>query len=114
MISLPNKNLIILQMEAINNFVIDLEIDGTVITPNLNEIVRSGYYNDRFYSAAGMGNTSDCEFSSIIGLYPNGNDLSIFELDGDNYPTIAKEFKKEGYNTFSVHGNEGEFYNRDY
>ena len=109
-----DKNLIILQMEAINNFVIDLEIDGTVITPNLNEIVRSGYYNDRFYSAAGMGNTSDCEFSSIIGLYPNGNDLSIFELDGDNYPTIAKEFKKEGYNTFSVHGNEGGFYNRDY
>lgn len=108
------KNLIILQMEAINNFVINLEIDGKEITPNLNKLATQGYYNSRFYSAAGMGNTSDCEFSSIIGLYPNGNDLSIFELDGEHYPTIAKEFKKEGYNTFSVHGNEGGFYNRDY
>lgn len=108
------KNLIIIQMEAINNFVINLEIDGDVITPNLNKLANEGYYNSRFYSAAGMGNTSDCEFSSIIGLYPNGNDLSIFELDGEHYPTIAKEFKKEGYTTFSVHGNEGGFYNRDY
>lgn len=109
-----NKNLIIIQLEAINNFVINLELNEELITPNLSRLAKEGYYNTRFYSGAGMGNTSDCEFSSIIGLYPNGNDLSIFELDGEHYPTIAKEFKEKGYNTFSVHGNEGGFYNRDY
>lgn len=112
--SAENKNLIILQLEAINDFVINLKLDGEEITPNLNNLVTQGYYNNRFYSAAGMGNTSDCEFSSIIGLYPNGNDLSIFELDGEHYPTIAKEFNEKGYNTFSIHGNEGGFYNRNY
>ncbi len=108
-----DKNLIIVQLEAINNFIIGLEIDGELVAPNLTYLSQNYYYNNRFYSSAGMGNTSDCEFSSNIGLYPNGNDLSIFELDGDNYPTIAKEFKKLGYKTMSIHGNDGGFYNRN-
>ena len=108
-----NKNLIIIQMEAINDFVIDLEIEGELIAPCLKELAYSSYYNNRFYSVAGMGNTSDCEFASICGLYPNGNDLSIFEIEGNNYPSIAKEFKKKGYTCFSIHGNDGEFYNRN-
>lgn len=109
-----NKNLILLQLEAINNFVIGLELNGEVIAPNLTKLASEGFYNSRFYSAAGMGNTSDCEFSTIIGMYPNGNDLSVFEIEGDNYPTIAKEFNSLGYNTFSIHGNEGSFYNRNF
>lgn len=108
-----NKNLIILQMEAINNFVIGLEIDGELVAPNLTKLSQENYYNSRFYSVAGMGNTSDVEFTSNIGLYPNGNDLSVFELDGENYPTIAKEFEKLGYETLSMHGNDGAFYNRN-
>lgn len=107
------KNLIIVQLEAINNFVIGLKVDGELVAPNLTKLSQEAYYNSRFYSSAGMGNTSDCEFSSNIGMYPNGNDLSIFELDGDNYPTIAKEFKKLGYETLSIHGNDGGFYNRN-
>lgn len=107
------KNLIMVQLEAINDFIIGLKIDGDLVAPNLTRLSQEAYYNSRFYSSAGMGNTSDCEFSSNIGLYPNGNDLSIFELDGDNYPTIAKEFEKLGYETLSIHGNDGGFYNRN-
>lgn len=108
------KNLIILQLEAINNFVIDLKLNDELIAPNLSKLSSEGYYNSRFYSAAGMGNTSDCEFSSIVGLYPNGNDLSVFDLEGEHYPTLPKEFNKLGYETFSIHGNEGGFYNRNF
>ncbi len=111
-VDLEGKNLIIIQMEAINNFVIDLKIDNELVAPYLTKLSKENYYNSRFYSGAGMGNTSDCEFSSLVGLYPNGNDLSIYAIEGDNYPSIAKEFNKKGYDTFSIHGNEGAFYNR--
>ena len=90
-----------------------MEVDGELVAPNLTKLSQEGYYNSRFYSAGGMGNTSDCEFASNIGMYPNGNDLSVFELDGENYPTIASEFKKLGYKTLSMHGNDGAFYNRN-
>ena len=109
-----NKNLIFLQLEAINNFVIDLEIDGQLIAPNLSAFSKSSYYCNNFYSAAGMGNTSDCEYATLTGLYPNGNDLSIFNVVGENQPTIARDFNKKGYNTFSIHGNDGIFYNRNH
>ena len=111
--SFEDKNLIILQLEAINNLVIGLEVDGELIAPNLTRLAKEGVYYSRFYSTAGMGNTSDCEFSSNVGLYPNGNDLSIFELDRENFQTIAKEFKKKDYYTLSIHGNDGGFYNRN-
>lgn len=107
-----NMNLIMIQLEAINTFLIDLEVDGIEITPNLNKLVDKSLYFNRFYSAAGIGNTSDSEFSSLTGLYGNGNELTIFDYSGKNYETLAKDFKKSGYQTFSTHGNIGEFYYR--
>ncbi len=108
-----NKNLVIIQLEAVNDFVINLWVDGIEITPNINKLVADSYYNTRFYSTAGIGNTSDCEFSSITGLYPNGNDLGVFTYAGKNYPTVTSDFSKKDYQTFSIHGNDGNFYNRN-
>lgn len=109
-----DKNLIMIQLEAFNNFVIDLTVDGIEITPNLNRLKEKSLYFDRFYSTAGIGNTSDCEFSALTGLYGNGNDLTIFDYSGEHYETLTKDFKQAGYYTFSSHGNYGEFYNRKY
>lgn len=107
------KNLVIIQLEAFNNFALNLTVDGVEITPNLNALIKESYYNNRFYSTAGIGNTSDCEFSILTGLYPNGNDLAVFDFNGKNYPSLAKDFTNKGYATFSIHGNDGAFYNRD-
>jgi len=108
-----DKNLLIIQLEAFNNFLINLEVDGVEITPNLNRLANNSLYYNRFYSSSGIGNTSDCEFSSLTGLYGNGNDLTIFSAAGSNYETLAKDFKKDGYHTFSFHGNVGDFYHRN-
>lgn len=107
------KNLVLIQMEAINNFVIDLEVNGTLIAPNLTNLAHNNLYYDRFYSSSGIGNTSDCEFATLTGLYPNGNDLSVFTFEGEHYETMPKDFANLGYATFSIHGNDGKFYNRD-
>lgn len=112
-LNVDDKNLIIIQLEAINDFVIDLKINDEEITPFLSNLKNEGYYCSSFLSVAGIGNTSDAEFSSLVGLYPNGNDLSIFKLKGENYPSLAKEFNEIGYKTLSIHGNDGEFYDRN-
>lgn len=107
------KNLILVQLEAINNFVIGLTIDGIEITPNLNRLAENGKYFDQFYSSSGIGNTSDAEFSAMTGLYGNGNELTMYTYDGSNYPSLAKLFREENYDTFSLHGNVGDFYKRN-
>jgi lipoteichoic acid synthase len=105
-------NLIAIQLESFTSLLIDLEVNGIEITPNINQIVKKSRYYDNFYSTSGIGNTSDAEFSFNTGLYGNGRNLTIFDYVGDNYPTIARGFNKKGYDTFSLNGDEGEFYNR--
>jgi lipoteichoic acid synthase len=108
-----NMNLVIIQMEAINNFVIGLKINGIEVTPNLNALVQDSVYFNNFYATAGIGNTSDAEFSSMTGLYPMGQNFAVFENSGLNYDSLPKKLKNIGYETFSLHGNIGEFYARN-
>ncbi len=110
---LEGKNLLIIQLEAINRFIINLTINNKEVMPNLNRLANQGYFFTDFFSTSGIGNTSDAEFSALTGLYGNGNDLTIFRYAGKNYETLAKDFQKKGYETFSLHGNTGDFYYRN-
>ena len=108
-----DKNLLLVQLEAFNSFLVNLEIDGVEIMPNLNQIYNNSLSFDNFYSSTGIGNTSDSEFSAMTGLYGNGNDLTIFNFAKDNYYTLAKDFRAKGYSAVSFHGNIGAFYRRN-
>lgn len=107
------KNLILIQLEAFNQFLINLEVEGEEVTPNLNRLYNNSLAFNHFYSSSGIGNTSDAEFSALTGLYANGNDLTIFDFAKDSYHTLTKDFKAQGYDTMSFHGNIGGFYRRE-
>lgn len=55
------RNLIVIQVEALQNFVINLNYKGQEITPNLNRLIRdkSSIYFDNYFQLIGRGNTSD-------------------------------------------------------
>lgn len=74
------KNLIIIQMESFQNFLINLSIDGEEITPNLNKLAAGNFYFPRFYQQVGQGNTSDAEFIVNTSFYvpPNGPATDIY------------------------------------
>jgi len=111
-----DKNLILIQLESFNNFVIGLEIkvddEYLEVTPNINRIVKKSLYFDNYYTSVGIGNTSDAEFTSLTGLYPIGNDYIIYDHDDVIYPTLPRLFKEQGYYTYSSHANTGKFYER--
>lgn len=108
-----NRNVILVQVEALQNFVIGRDYQGVELTPNLNQLIKeNSLYFDQYYSHIGKGNTSDAEFSTLNSLYPV-IDREIYTLYKDNtfygLPWILKE---EGYETLAFHGYEGEFWNR--
>ncbi|MDD2681733.1 MAG: sulfatase-like hydrolase/transferase [Bacilli bacterium] len=112
------KNLILMQVESLNNFAIGLKVkvnnEYLEVTPNLNRLLESSVYFNNFYTAVGIGNTSDAEFSALTGLYPSGPKYTIYEYGNVEYPTLARSFEDSGYYSFSIHANGGEFYNRKY
>jgi len=110
------KNLLLIQIESMNNFVIGLKVkigdEYVELTPNLNRILNKSVYLNNYYTTVGIGNTSDSEFTTMTGLYPTGTKYSIFEYDKVQYQTLPKLFKDENYIAFSSHANTGIFYDR--
>jgi len=108
------KNLIVIQLEAFQDFVINAYYNGQEITPNINRLIEEDtLYFDRYYSNIGKGNTADAEFSSLNSLYPL-IDGEIYRLYEDNtFHGLPWLMREQDYRAFAVHGYEGDFWNRE-
>lgn len=108
------KNLILIQVEALQNFVINAKYNGEVITPNLNALVGNDtLYFDRYYTNIGKGNTADAEFSTLNSLYPV-IDRECYTLYQDNtFNGLPWLLRDKGYSANVIHGYKGEFWNRE-
>ncbi|MFF2481193.1 LTA synthase family protein [Paenibacillus sp. NPDC058071] len=106
------KNLIIIQMESFQNFLINLKIDGQEITPNMNKLANENFYFKHFYQGVGQGNTSDAEFIVNTSFYipPNGAATGVYA--GKQLPSLPKLMQEHGYDTATFHTNVVEFWNR--
>ncbi len=105
-------NLIIVQLEAIQNFVIGLEFNEKVVTPNLNKLIDESIYLENFYHQTGAGNTSDAEFLVNASLYPLKNGSVYFRYPNNTYFSLPKLLKKYGYTSYAFHANKPSFWNR--
>lgn len=108
-----DKNLIVIQVEALQQFVINRSIEGQEITPNINKFLkRSAYFNNFFYQIS-AGGTSDAEFLVNNSLYPAPSGAAYHLYSGNNYHSLPLLLKGEGYNTAAFHGYKSTFWNRD-
>ncbi|GLX66045.1 LTA synthase family protein [Paenibacillus glycanilyticus] len=107
------KNVIVIQLEAFQNFLINLKIDGQEITPNMNKLASGHFYFPHFFQQVGQGNTADAEFVVNTSLYvpPNGAASEVY-ADKD-LPSMPKAFAANGYQTATFHTNNIMFWNRD-
>lgn len=107
------KNLIVVQMESFQNFLLGLSIDGQEVTPNLNKLITSEHYFNNFYTNAGQGTTSDAEFVVNTSLYvPHHQVATSSNYMTKELPSLPKLMKANGYNTATFHTNSVEFWNR--
>lgn len=108
------KNLIVLQVEALQNFVIGAQYNGQVITPNLNAFLQKDtLYYDRYYTNIGKGNTADAEFSTLNSLYPVIDRECYTLYQNNTFNGLPWLLRDKGYDTLAIHGYKGEFWNRE-
>lgn len=107
------KNLIVVQLEAYQNFVIGASYNGKELTPNLNALLKKdSIYFDNYYSIIGKGNTADAEFATLNSLYPVIDGESYRLYTENTYNGLPWQLKDRGYVTYGFHGNEATFWNR--
>lgn len=107
------KNVITIHAESLQAFTIGLSFNGQEVTPNLNKLVSKGMYFNNFYAQVGVGTSSDSEFTYATSLLPANNGTVFVNYFNNKYATIQKMMHDEGYYVFSMHGNVGDFWNRD-
>ena len=107
------KNVIAIHAESLQSFTIGLELNGKEVTPNLNKLIKSSMYFNNFYAQVGVGTSSDSEFTYATSLLPSNNGTVFVNYYNDKFVTIQNLLKNKGYYVFSMHGNVGDFWNRE-
>lgn len=106
------KNVIIIQLESFQNFLLGLNIEGQEVTPNLNKLVKENFYFNNFYTMVGQGTTSDAEFVVNTSLYVPQHEPAIKNYVNKALPSLPKLLAANGYTTATFHTNSVEFWNR--
>ncbi|MFK7896234.1 MAG: LTA synthase family protein [Myxococcota bacterium] len=106
------RHVILVQLESFQHFLLDLEVGGHEVTPNLNRFRREGLSWDYVMDVTHIGRTSDAEFAVMTGLVPDFRKPSAFHHLSDELVTLPKTLKEIGYETTSIHGFEKSFWNR--
>ena len=105
-----NKNLIFVQLEGMDNWLISEET-----TPTLYKMMNSSFnFTDHYSYYSGGGSTFNSEFAVNTGfITPLSYIQTAFTFNKNSFPySMANLFKNEGYMVNAFHMNSGEYYSR--
>ena len=109
---LKGKNLILIQWESLETFVINQKVDGQEITPNLNKLLNNSLYFNNFYEQTYNGTSSDAELITNTSVYPVRSGATFFRYPTNEYEnSLPNIFERMGYNTLASHPDKGSYWN---
>ncbi|WP_426350472.1 LTA synthase family protein [Alloiococcus sp. CFN-8] len=108
------RNVIMVQVEALQEFVVNLLVAGEEVTPNLNRMAREGLHFSNVYAQTAGGNTSDAEFMANNSLYGAATGAAYFSFVNNEYNALPKVLKNNGYTSaFAMHAGSKTYWNRN-
>jgi hypothetical protein len=108
------RNLIVIQLESFQDFVVGLTYDGQEVTPNLNALIAgNSIYFDQFFHQVGAGNTSDAEFAINNSICGSARYFTYKLFSHNAFRGLPALLKERGYSTAVFHAYEDvSFWNR--
>ncbi|MEZ4384089.1 MAG: sulfatase-like hydrolase/transferase [Nannocystaceae bacterium] len=105
-------NVLVVQIESLQGWVIGATVDGQEVTPFLNGLRARGLYFPRIADVAAQGMTSDAEYATLNSAYPLAQGAIAFLRAGNHFYTLAHVLAERGYATLSSHPYKRGFWNR--
>lgn len=106
-----NNNVIILQLESLNEFIINKTINGEEITPNINKFFKENIYCSEMYNQ-GLGTTADSEHTTLNSMFPLENGRVFQKYYNNKWFDLFSQLEDNGYYTSFMHPNVSDFWNR--
>lgn len=106
------KNILVIHAESMQTNAMYLTFNGQEVTPNLNKLAREGMFFSNYYSQVSVGTSSDAELTFNTSLMPTKSGTAFVSYPDRTYISTPSLLKEKGYYTFSMHANNGDFWNR--
>lgn len=100
---IKGKNLIAIQVESLENFVINKKVYGQEITPTLNKLLSGSLYFDNIYEQNNSGTSSDCDLMVNTSIFPIRATSTFPTYPWTKYNSLQNILNNEGYTTISTH-----------
>jgi phosphoglycerol transferase MdoB-like AlkP superfamily enzyme len=107
------KNVLVVQAEAFQTFVIGQSVGGEEITPNLNKLIGQSIYFPNFYHQTAQGRTSDADFLTSCSMHPLPTGSAFIRFAANEFDCAPSILKSQGYDTTVHHAYDGSFWNRN-
>ncbi|MBZ5587702.1 MAG: LTA synthase family protein [Acidobacteriia bacterium] len=105
-------NLVLIQVESLQQWVIGTRVGGAEITPFLNGLRSRALYFPFVFDQTGQGRSSDGEFAVLNSQHGLDRGAVAFRRPHNHFVTLASALRDHGYATLSAHGFEKGFWNR--
>ena len=105
------KNVVFLQIESLENFVIGKKVLGQEITPNLDKLMKKSFYFDNIYEQNNAGNSIDCDMMANTGLLTLGDSITFLTHADVKYKSLPRILNENGYTTISTHAERASDWN---
>lgn len=105
------KNLIVIQVESLESFVLGKEYNGKKITPVMDDLVSRGIYFPNVFEQVNEGTSSDSDLMVNTSMLPLRIGSTFFRYPTRDYNSMPLILQNHGYYTESIHPDKGSFWN---
>lgn len=105
------SDLILIQVESMQQFVVGFELEGQAITPNLDRWAGSALVFPSVRDQTGKGRSSDADYVVFTSILPVADSVA-YEYPGNQHVTLAHALAERGYATLSAIPFSPTFWNR--
>ena len=105
------KNLIVIQVESLEDFVINKKVDGQEITPKINKLLNNSIYLPNIFEQVNEGTSSDSDLMVNTSMLPLRQGSTFFRNPATTYNSLPNILEKDGYSTIAIHSDKGSFWN---
>lgn len=105
------KNVLFLQIESLESFVIGQSIEGQEITPNINKLLNNGFYFKNIFEQVQGGNSSDADLMYTTSRLPVSKGSTFFRYEDVELDSLPRYLESKGYNSLYTQAVRGSFWN---
>jgi phosphoglycerol transferase MdoB-like AlkP superfamily enzyme len=106
------SNLLMIQVESLQGFVLGIEVNGQQITPFLNRWAEGSVVFPNVTDQTVQGRSSDSELLTQTSLLPPNRGVAAFDYPGNSFTGLARILAEREYRTMSAVPFDGGFWNR--